>query len=155
MTLKMLGMHTEKDNSSPRPQPKSSLSVPTWSLSSRLQPSERAAFGVTSRFLASIVTESLLRAYYIPILSEGACGICVILSTHVMGEHPIPARSLRPADIFAILPLHQEPVFSGSLTRHGRQIWLLDPLDMIPSIFELSMREAGSVEYVRLCLFGP
>ncbi|KAH9998791.1 IucC family-domain-containing protein [Russula compacta] len=151
MTLEILGMRrTEKDNQS-SPRPRSPLSVPTcWSLSCRLQPSERAAFAVTSRFLASIVTESLLRAYYIPILSEGACGVCVILSTHVMGEHPILARSLRPADIFAILPLHQEPVFSGSLTKHGRQIWLLDPLDMIPSIFELSKREAGSVEYLAL-----
>jgi hypothetical protein len=83
--------------------------------------------------------------------SEEACGVCIILSTQVMGEHLILTRSLRPADVFAILPLHQEPVCSGTLSRHGRPVWLLDPLDMIPSIFELSTREAGLVtKYVWL-----
>src|SRR5260221_12495420 len=127
----------EKDNSS-SPAPLSSHNVPTWALSSRLQPTERAAFIVTSRLLASFVTESLLHAFYIPIYSEEACGVCIILSTHVMGvgEHTILTRALRPEDIFAIIPLHQEPVFSGPLTKHGRPIWLLDPLDMVPSIFE-------------------
>jgi hypothetical protein len=118
-------------------------SVQTWTLTSLLQPSERAAFAVSSRLLASIVTESLLRAYYIPIHSDEARGVCVVLSTHVIGEHPVLTRSLRPADVFAILPLHQEPVFSGNLTNYGRPIWLLDPLDMIPSIFELSTRRVG------------
>ena len=65
-----------------------------------------------------------------------------------MGESPIPTRSLRPADVFAILPLHQEPVYSGMLSAHGRPIWLLDPLDMIPSISDLLTREAGLVIYV-------
>jgi len=141
---------TLKDNSSVPPPHQSPHSVSTWNLSSQLQPAERAAFAVTSRLLASVVTESLLRAYYVRILSEGACGVCIILSTHVIGEHPIITRSLRPADVFAILPLHQEPVFSGELTKHGRPIWLLDPLDMIPSIFELSTldQEDASVENV-------
>ena len=98
--------------------------------------------------MVGIVTESLLRAYYIPIRSKEACGVCIILSTDVMGENPILTRSLRPADVFAILPLHQEPVYSGTLSTYGRPIWLLDPLDMIPSIFELSTREAGLVKYV-------
>ncbi|KAH9177423.1 hypothetical protein EDB89DRAFT_2218461 [Lactarius sanguifluus] len=125
--------------------PSSTDSVLTWSLVSRLQPSERAAFAVTSRLLASIVTESLLRSYYVPIQSEDARGICVILSTNVMSEHPILTRSLHPADVFAIIPLHQEPIFSEeTFTRLGRPIWLLDPLDMIPFIFELSTRGPGS-----------
>jgi hypothetical protein len=65
-----------------------------------------------------------------------------------MGENHILPRALRPEDIFAILPLHQEPVFSGAITRHGRPVWLLDPLDMIPSIFELSSKEVGLLEGV-------
>ncbi len=139
----------EKDDpSSPPSQPPHS--VPTWSLSSRLQPSEMAAFSVTSRLLASIVTESLLDAYYIPILSEETRGICILLSTRVIEEHPTSAGSLCPADVFAIIPLHQEPVCSGTPTRHVKPIWLLDPLDMIPSIFELSTREAGLVKSVWL-----
>ena len=140
---------SEKDNSSSLP-PQSPHHVSTWSLSSRLQPSEMAAFSVTSRLLASIVTESLLRAYYIPIRSEVACGICVILSAHVDEQHLVVTRSLRPADIFAILPLHQEPVYSGTLSgsAHGRPIWLLDPLDMVPSIFEISTGKAGLIKNV-------
>ena len=152
MTLDIPGMQREDNARSPSPP--SPHSSPTWALSSRLQPSERAAFAVTSRLLASIVTESLHRAFYIPIHSEEARGVCIILSTHVMGEHPVLTRTLRPADVFAILPLHQEPIFSGTLTRHGRPIWLLDPLDMVPSIFELSSREAGPVECVWFHLIG-
>jgi hypothetical protein len=143
----------EKDNSS-NLAPLSSHAVPTWVLSSRLQPIEKAAFTVTSRLLASFVTESLLHAFYIPIYSEEACGVCIILSTHVMDEDPNLTRGLRPEDIFAIVPLHQEPVFSGPLTKHGRPIWLLDPLDMVPSIFELSSKEVGLVEYVWFHLLG-
>ncbi len=61
-----------------------------------------------------------------------------------MSEHPVLTRSLHPVDVFAIIPLHQEPVFSGTYTGHGRPIWLLDPLDMIPFIFELSTLDAES-----------
>ena len=148
MTLEVFGTRKPEKEDPGSPSPQSTHSVPTWSLFSRLQPSGRAAFAVTSRLMVGIVTESLLRAYYIPIRSEEACGVCIILSTDVMGENPILTRSLRPADVFAILPLHQEPVYSGTLSTHGRPIWLLDPLDMIPSIFELSTREAGLVKYV-------
>ena len=138
MTLEVLGIYTPEKET-----------VPTWSLSSRLQPSEIAAFSVTSRLLASIVTESLLSAYYIPIHSAPeACGVCIILSTYAMGDHLVLTRPLRPEDVFAILPLHQEPVYSGTLSRHGRPIWLLDPLDMTPSFFELLTRETGFIKHV-------
>lgn len=123
--------------------PPSTDSVLTWSLASRLQPSERAAFAVTSRLLSSIVTESLLSSYYVPIQSEEARGICVILSAS-MSEHHVLTRPLQPADVFAIVPLNQEPIFSGTYGTHGRPIWLLDPLDMVPLIFEISTRDAGS-----------
>jgi hypothetical protein len=145
MTVTLEVLADSKDDPC-NPPSHSPHSVPTWSLSSRLQPSEMAAFSVTSRLLASIVTESLLHAYYIPMHSKEVRGICLILSTHE--EHPILTQPLRPADVFAILPLHQEPVCSGTPTRHGRPIWLLDPLDMIPSIFELSTREAELLKYV-------
>ena len=148
MTVDVLEIRKPEKVLSSSPPSQSPHSVPTWSLSSHLQPSEMAAFSVTSRLLASIVTESLLDAYYIPILSEETRGICLLLSTHVMEEDPIPPGSLCPADVFAIVPLHQEPVCSGTPTRHGKPIWLLDPLDMIPSVFELSTQEAGLVKYV-------
>ena len=150
MTVDVLEFRKPEKDVPSSPPSQSPHSVPTWSSSSRLQPSEMAAFSVTSRLLASIVTESLLDAYYIPILSEEARGICILLSTNVMEDRPIPAGSLCLADVFAILPLHQEPVCSGTPTRHGKPVWLLDPLDMIPSIFELSTREAELVKYVCL-----
>jgi hypothetical protein len=150
VTVELLELRKPEKDDTSSPPSQSLHSVPTWSLSSRLQPSEMAAFSVTSRLLASIVTESLLDAYYIPILSEETRGICVIFSTHVMEEHPIPTGSLCPADVFAIIPLHHEPVCYGTPTRHGRPIWLLDPLDMIPSIFELSTGEDELVKYVCL-----
>lgn len=150
MTVGVLEIRKPEKDDPSSPPFQSPHSVPTWSLSSRLQPSEIAAFSVTSRLLASIVTESLLDAYYIPILSEGIRGICILLSTQVMEEDSIPTGSLCPADVFAIVPLHQEPVCSGMPTKHGKPIWLLDPLDMIPSVFELSTREAELVKYVWL-----
>jgi hypothetical protein len=149
MTLEVLGICKPEKDDPNSPPPQSPHSVPTWSLSSRLQPSEIAAFSVTSRLLASIVTESLLHAYYIPINSEEARGVCIILSTHEIEKDHILTRPLRPADVFAILPLHREPVCSGTPSRHGRPVWLLDPLDMIPSIFDLSTREAELFKYVR------
>jgi hypothetical protein len=148
--VEVLGIRKPEKDVPSSPPSQSPHSVPTWSLFSRLQPSEMAAFSVTSRLLASIVTESLLDAYYIPILSEEIRGICILLSTHVVEENPIPTGSLGPADVFAILPLHQEPVCSGTPTGHGKSVWLLDPLDMIPSIFELSTRGAELVKYVWL-----
>lgn len=149
MTVDVLGNRKPEKDDPNSPPSQFPHSVPTWSLSSRLQPSEMAAFSVTSRLMASIVTESLLDAYYIPIDSEEIRGICVLLSIHVE-EHPISNGSLCPEDVFAILPLHQEPLCSGTPTRYGKTIWLLDPLDMIPSIFELSTREAALIKYVWL-----
>jgi len=66
--------------------------------------------------------------------------------------HPCYGRVSYPHPDFVPcgrLPLHREldPVFSGTLTRHGMPRWLLDPLS-IPSIFELSSGEVGLVEYV-------
>ncbi|KAI9457132.1 IucC family-domain-containing protein [Russula earlei] len=157
----LLAMRGLRKDDSTDPPHRSPHSVPTWILSSRLQPSERAAFAVTSRLLAAFVTESLLRSYYFPLSSEEACGVCIILSAHVIGEPPIIARSLRPVDIFAVIPLHQEPLFSGAPTKHGRLVSLLDPLDMIPSVFDLSTQDDLLVEYPALqesilsCLISP
>jgi hypothetical protein len=102
-----------------------------------------------SKYRNGVVAPCLLRPY--TLRGSVRCLYHPIHTSH--GEHPVLTRSLRPADIFAIIPLHQEPVFSSTSTGHGRPIWLLDPLDMIPSVFELSTSEVGLVEYVRLLLF--
>ena len=113
----------------------------TASAAAILAPADRAAFAVTSRLLASIVTENLLRAFYVPVDAEHAAGVCVILSTHVIGECSVLERSLRPSDVFAVIPLHHAPVFKGENSVHGRPVWLLDPLDMLPSVYELRDRQ--------------
>lgn len=127
-----------------------------------LLPPQHATFAVISRLLSCMVTESLLRAYYIPLSGVAdASGFAVILSTHLISEHPIINRSLRPHDIFAIVPLQSPPAFGeATLSRHGRAIGLLDPLDMIPVFYELT-EASTSTEHTHLkeaiisCLLPP
>jgi hypothetical protein len=97
-----------------------------------------------------MVTESLLRAYYIPLSGvAGTSGFAVILSTHLMAEQPVINRPLRPHDIFAIIPLQNPPVFGEvAIYRHGCAIGLLDPLDMIPVFYELA-ETSPDTKYVR------
>src|SRR6202161_1366159 len=82
----------------------------TMSSGFALPPPEHAAFAVNSRLLSCLVTEGLLRAVYLDIKSPHAAGVLVILSTNVMVAQPIN-RALRPGDIFALVPLHDTPVF--------------------------------------------
>lgn len=120
----------------------------------QLPPAQHATFAVISRLLSCLVTESLLRAYYIPLsgLPE-ATGFAVILSTHLMSEQPIINRSLRAHDIFAIVPLQHPPAFGEATAfRHGRSIGLLDPLDMVPVFYELSEASPEEKYVGSLCL---
>lgn len=112
----------------------------TMSSGSGLPPIQHAKFAVVSRLLSCLVTEQLLRALYIPIAdSKQAAGALVILSTHLISEQPVISRPLRSNDIFAIVPLRQQPVFKGtSVYKHGRPVGLVDPLDMLPEVYELT-----------------
>ncbi|KAF8207121.1 IucC family-domain-containing protein [Mycena galopus ATCC 62051] len=114
-----------------------------------LPPHEHASFAVSSRLISCLVTESLLRAFYLEAKQSATMtGILVILSTSVLSEQPVITRTLRPNDIFAIVPLRNPPVFKKAApTKHGRLVGLLDPLDMIPEIYVLA--EAGSGDPVR------
>jgi len=107
---------------------------------SGLPPHEHAPFAVISRLLSCLVTESLLRAYYVPLsTSASAAGVLVVLSTHLISENPILNRVLRSNDVLAIVPLHHPPVLRGSTVyRHGRLVGLLDPLDMMPFVYEFT-----------------
>lgn len=118
-----------------------------------LPPAQHATFAVISRLLSCLVTESLLRAYYIPLSGiPDAAGFAVILSTHLISEQPIIHRSLRPHDVFAIVPLKHTPVLGEATAfRHGHAIGLLDPLDMVPVFYELS-ETSSETNYVRTWL---
>lgn len=115
-----------------------------------LSPSQHASFAVISRLISCLVTEQILRGFYTPLPnSSRAAGVLVVLSTHIISEQPIINRALRPNDVFAIIPLRHAPVFSGtSIHKHGRPVGLVDPLDMVPEIFELSKPSAGSLAHV-------
>ena len=95
---------------------------------------DRASFAVTSRLLASIVTEGLLEAAYIPIHSTLCAGLCVVISSSTQSED-----SFRVNDVFAVVPLHHAPILKSEMEPllDGRRIWLLDPYDMIPAFYFL------------------
>jgi hypothetical protein len=115
-----------------------------------LPPAQHASFAVISRLISCLVTESLLRAYYIPLSGiSDTSGFAVILSTHLISEKPVINRSLRPHDIFVIVPLLNTPVLGGTASRHGYPIGLLDPLDMAPVFYELADRPTIDTNNVR------
>ncbi|KAJ3986708.1 IucC family-domain-containing protein [Lentinula detonsa] len=108
-----------------------------------LPPDSRAAYAIWSRLLSCLVTESLLRAFYLPLppnVPGPATGIMVILSTNLISEKPQISRALVASDIYAIVPLYREPVLKEEnfLQKHGKSVALVDPLDMLPEIYELT-----------------
>ncbi|KAJ6570144.1 IucC family-domain-containing protein [Mycena vulgaris] len=128
-----------------------------------LAPRDHASFAVSSRLLSCLVTESLLRAFYLEAKQSATmAGILVILSTSVISEQPVITRALRPNDIFAIVPLRSPPVFKDKTpTKHGRVVGLLDPLDMVPEIYVLTETISGDLvsdelrDTVLSCLVPP
>ncbi|KAF5393180.1 hypothetical protein D9757_001345 [Collybiopsis confluens] len=111
----------------------------------QLAPASRAAHAISSRLLSCLITEALLRAFYLRIPSNvpsPAAGIMVVLSTSLISEKPLITRDLVASDIYAIVPLYHEPVLKEDSAhhRHGCPIALVDPLDMFPQIYELTDR---------------
>ena len=99
---------------------------------------DRAAFAVTSRLLSCIITESLLTALFFPVDSSKAVGTCVVLSKRASATTVPLDTPFHCADIFAIVPLRTVPMFRASGSHHfGQEIGLVDPLDMLPSVYEV------------------
>ena len=107
-----------------------------------LLPADRAAFAVISRLIASIVTEGLLEAAYIPVRSTHCAGLCVVLSSSKRSQ-----ETFRVNDIFAFVPLHHTPILKSEMVPllEGRRVWLLDPFDMVPAFYYL---QNGSINEV-------
>ena len=108
-----------------------------------LLPTDSASFAVTSRLLASIVTEGLLEAAYIPAHSTLCAGLCVVISSPKRNEEIFYVN-----DIFAVVPLHHAPILKSEMEPllDERRVWLLDPYDMIPAFYFLqngSMNEVS------------
>ena len=102
---------------------------------SDLQPLERARFATIARLLSCLITESLVPAFYKPLQGKDISGIAIVLRS----ESLLYLKAFGANDILAIVPLHHPPVFKpdGDTSELlGRAIGLLDPLDMIPVVFE-------------------
>lgn len=99
---------------------------------------DRTAFAVTSRLLSCIITESLLKAIFVPIESSNAVGNCVVLSKQASAAAVPLEKPYRPADVFVIVPLRTTPILKpvGVVTVE-KEIGLVDPLDMLPWIYEI------------------
>ncbi|TFK75106.1 hypothetical protein BDN72DRAFT_558264 [Pluteus cervinus] len=118
---------------------------------SGLTPFEHASFAVVSRLLSCLVTEELLPAFYTPLCKPNPAveGLLVILSTHILSEQTSISRALRSRDIFVVVPLRNAPVFKDTAVYpHGRSVGLVDPLDMLPVVYEATNRSAGDLEPV-------
>lgn len=106
-----------------------------------LSPSERAAFAVSSRLLSCLVTESLLKAIFVPSNSNTTteiCGTCVILSRKASKSDVPVGRPYHPSDIFLLVSLHSPPVVKPSVgPTKASEVGLVDPSDMLPWIYEI------------------
>ncbi|KAJ7733429.1 IucC family-domain-containing protein [Mycena maculata] len=109
-----------------------------------LDPADRAAFGVAARMLSCLVTESLARGIYLK-LADGldASGICVILLADISScASPDVSTAYTASNVLAIIPLRQVPIFKHDGTDpRGQEIGLLDPMDMLPLVFEFGGNE--------------
>lgn len=103
-----------------------------------LPPPERAAFATSARLISCLVTESLIRALYFPLQGFEATGFCVLLSGSAASS-VITDRPYNREDILGVVPLRYIPVFKHDASDpRGKEIGLLDPLDMVPLVLELS-----------------
>ena len=107
-----------------------------------LTPKDHAAFAVASRLLSCLVTEQVLLAFHIPSHELGkTAGVMAVLSPEFVSN---PERIIKADDLFALVLLHHPPVFlNGVETSAGRRIGLVDPLDMLPEIYELHQGAHG------------
>lgn len=111
------------------------MPVPTHSV--HFRPVEKAQFATTARLLSCLVTESLVHAFYQPVkaLQVDAAGFAVILNAELPSY--LERSTIRADDILAIVALHHPPVFKpDGVNFCGKEIGLLDPLDMIPFVLE-------------------
>jgi hypothetical protein len=101
---------------------------------------ERASFATTARLLSCLVTESLVRAIFVPLQWSDCVGIGVVLKTPIA---TIPTHNCKQEDVLAIVLLRHVPVLkvdseSSDEPRAGKDIGLLDPLDMFPLVLVIS-----------------
>jgi hypothetical protein len=98
---------------------------------------ERASFATTARLLSCLVTESLVRAIFVPLLWSDCVGLGVVLKAPVatISTHNCKQED----DVLAIVLLRHVPVLKTDCDEpRGKEIGLLDPLDMFPLVLVIS-----------------
>ncbi|KAF8506286.1 IucC family-domain-containing protein [Hysterangium stoloniferum] len=105
-----------------------------------LSSADRAAFAVTSRLLSCLITESILKAVFVPIDSPNTIGACIVLSKRASDADLSLKEPYCPSDIFVVIFLRSVPILKnrGDATIE-KEIGLMDPLDMLPWIYELDL----------------
>lgn len=105
-----------------------------------LEPSKRASFAAAARLLSCLVTESLLKAFFVASNSKtkNLKGIAIVLNSDAVGLSMGPGP-FRTEEVFAVIPLRHIPFL-----KERNIINLLDPLDMLPYVYELKMPENDS-----------
>jgi hypothetical protein len=115
---------------------------------------ERASFATTARLLSCLVTESLVRAIFVPLQWSDCVGIGVVLKAPIAA---IPTHDCKQEDVLAIALLRHVPVLKtdseSSDEPRGKEIGLLDPLDMFPLVLVISGDGESSENEVRFVSF--
>jgi len=114
-------------------------------------PRERAAFAGMSRLISCLVTEQILPALYF------ALDTSETLARGFMLVGSMPGRSgdnwiLHTDNIFIIVPLCHTPVLGRGIIADIRPIELVDPLDMLPFVYQVENQESEE-EWVSRFLF--
>jgi len=101
---------------------------------------ERAAFATSARLLSCLVTESLVPAVFIPLRWSDCVGIGVVLKPPASTARVQASRSYSQEDVLSIVLLRHVPIFKvDSSDPRGKEIGLLDPLDMFPLLLRISL----------------
>jgi hypothetical protein len=104
-----------------------------------LSSTERAAFVTTARLLSCLVTESLVRAIFIPLPWSDGVGFAVVLNAPISNIPSLDSKYYSEGDILAIVPLRHIPLLRTDLSdSRWTQIGLLDPLDMFSRVIVTS-----------------
>lgn len=105
---------------------------------------QRAAFATSSRLLSCLVTESLVRAIFIPLRWSDCVGIGVILKPPASTAPVQDSTSYSQEDVLSIVLLRHVPIFKAdSSDPRGKEVGLLDPLDMFPLLLQTSWDHDG------------
>ncbi|KAJ3504978.1 hypothetical protein NLJ89_g7657 [Agrocybe chaxingu] len=109
-----------------------------------LKPFERAKFATSARLLSCLVTESIVRAFYQSLDAPGLSGFATIFRGDIRNDSAFSAE-----DVLAIVPLRYPPVFKyDGVAVLGQEIGLLDPLDMVPVVFETVLEPSTDVDTI-------